>query len=157
MKEPRSIDELLNVINDLSSKFEKMIKETDGERKLADILMSADDSDSRFKARTLMLIITEMERVKMLQDYITKPVKIEGIMQQKTDGKVYIDDDPILEGVIIEYMTDSEWEAGRIVYDNNTKRARIVDVINVEKTKVDKIDQIKARIRMKADIDSDSK
>lgn len=157
MKEPRSIDDLLNVINDLSSKFEKMIKETDGERKLADILMSADDSDSRFKARTLMLIITEMERVKMLQDYITKPVKIEGIMQQKTDGKVYIDDDPILEGAIIEYMTDSEWEAGRIVYDNNTKRARIVDVINVEKTKVDKIDQIKARIRMKADIDSDSK
>lgn len=157
MKEPRSIDELLNVINDLSSKFEKMIKETEGERKLADILMSADDSDSRFKARTLMLIITEMERVKMLQDYITKPVKIEGIMQQKTDGKVYIDDDPILEGAIIEYMTDSEWEAGRIVYDNNTKRARIVDVINVEKTKVDKIDQIKARIRMKADIDSDSK
>lgn len=154
MKEPRSIDELLNVINDLSSKFEKMIKETDGERKLADILMSADDSDSRFKARTLMLIITEMERVKMLQDYITKPVKIEGIMQQKTDGKVYIDDDPILEGAIIEYMTDSEWEAGRIVYDNNTKRARIVDVINVEKTKVDKIDQIKARIRMKADIGS---
>ncbi len=157
MKDPRSIDELLNVINDLSSKFEKMIKETDGERKLADILMSADDSDSRFKARTLMLIITEMERVKMLQDYITKPVKIEGIMQQKTDGKVYIDDDPILEGAIIEYMTDSEWEAGRIVYDNNTKRARIVDVINVEKTKVDKIDQIKARIRMKADIGSDSK
>ena len=154
MKEPRSIDELLNVINDLSSKFEKMIKETDGERKLADILMSADDSDSRFKARTLMLIITEMERVKMLQDYITKPVKIEGIMQQKTDGKVYIDDDPILEGAIIEYMTDSEWEAGRIVYDNDTKRARIVDVINVEKTKVDKIDQIKARIRMKADIGS---
>ena len=157
MKEPRSIDDLLNVINDLSSKFEKMIKETDGERKLADILVSADDSDSRFKARTLMLIITEMERVKMLQDYITKPVKIEGIMQQKTDGKVYIDDDPILEGAILEYMTDSEWEAGRIVYDNNNNCAKIVDVINVEKTKVDKIDQIKARIRMKADIDSDSK
>ncbi len=148
MKEPQTIDELLEVINNLSSKFEKMIKETDGERKLADILMSADDSDSRFKARTLMLIITEMERVKMLQDYITKPVKIEGIMQQKTDGKVYIDDDPILEGAIIEYMTDSEWEAGRIVYDNNTKRARIVDVINIDKTKVDKIRQIKARIRM---------
>ncbi len=148
MKDRQSIDELLNVINNLSSKFEKMIKETDGERNLADILMSADDSDSRFKARTLMLIITEMERVKMLQDYITKPVKIEGIMQQKTDGKVYIDDDPILEGAIIEYMTDSEWEAGRIVYDNNTKRARIVDVINIDKTKVDKIRQIKARIRM---------
>ena len=148
MKEPRSIDDLLNVINDLSSKFEKMIKETDGERKLADILMSADDSDSRFKARTLMLIITEMERVKMLQDYITKPVKIEGIMQQKTDGMVYIDDDPVLDGMIIEYMTDSEWEAGRMVYDNNTRRAKIVDVINVDKIKVDKIHQIKARIRM---------
>ena len=147
MKDPQSIDELLNVINNLSSKFEKMIKETDGERKLADILMSADDPDSRFKARTLMLIITEMERVKMLQDYITKPVKIEGIMQQKTDGKVYIDDVPVLEGEIIEYMTDSEWEAGRMVYDKNTKRARIVDVLNIEKTKVDKIDQIKARAR----------
>ncbi len=148
MKEPQTIDELLKVINDLSSKFEKMIKETDGERKLADILMTANDPDSRFKAKTLMMIITEMERVKMLQDYITKPVKIEGIMQQKTDGKVYIDDDPVLDGMIIEYMTDSEWEAGRMVYDNNTRRAKIVDVINVDKTKVDKIHQIKARIRM---------
>ncbi len=148
MKEPQTIDELLKVINDLSSKFEKMIKDTDGERKLADILMSANDPDSRFKARSLMMIITEMERVKMLQDYIAKPVKIEGFMQQKTDGKVYIDDDPVLEGAIIEYMIDSEWEAGRMVYDNNTKRARIVDVINVDKTKVDKIQQIKARIRV---------
>ena len=74
-------------------------------------------------------------------------MKIEGIMQQKTDDKVYIDDDPVLEGVIIEYMTDSEWEVGRVVYDNITKSARIVDVINVEKTKVDKIHQIKARLR----------
>ncbi len=148
MKEPQTIDELLEVINNLSSKFEKMIKETDGERKLADILMNANDPDSRFKAKTLMLIITEMERVKMLQDYITKPVKFEGILQQKTDGKVYIYDDPILEGEIIEYMTDSEWEAGRMVYDHNSKHARIVDVINIEKTKIDKIQQIKARIRM---------
>ncbi|MCR5301812.1 MAG: hypothetical protein K6E49_05175 [Lachnospiraceae bacterium] len=147
MKEPRNIDELLKVINDLSSEFEKMIKETDGEKKLADILISANDPDSRFKAKTLMMIITEMERVKMVQDYITKPVKIEGIMQQKTDGKVYIYDVPVLEGEIIEYMTDSEWEAGRMVYDKNTKRARIVDVLNIEKTKVDKIDQIKARAR----------
>ncbi len=148
MKEPQNIDELLKVINDLSSKFEKMIKDTDGQRKLADILMSANDPDSRFKARLLMMIITEMERVKMLQDYITKPVKIEGFMQQKTDGKVYIDDDPVLEGAIIEYMIDSEWEAGRMVYDNKTKRAKIVDVINVDKTKVDKIQQIKARVRV---------
>ena len=44
-------------------------------------------------------------------------------------------------------MTDSEWEAGRLVYDNN-KLAKIVDVINVEKTKIEKIDQIKARVRM---------
>ena len=147
MKEPRTIDELLEMINNLSSKFEKMIKETDGEKKLADILMSANDPDSRFKAKTLMMIITEMERVKLLQDYITRPVKIEGIMQQMKDGKVCIDDVPVLEGEIIEYMTDSEWEAGRMVYDNNTKLARIVDVINVEKTKVDKIHEIRARVR----------
>ena len=148
MKSPQTIDELLEVINDLSSKFEKMIKETDGERKLADILMTANDPDSRFKTRTLMKIITEMERVKLLQDYIIKPVKIEGIMQQKTDGKVYIDDDPVLEGEIIEYMKDNEWEAGRMVCDHNTGHAMIVDVINIEKVKVDKIHQIKARIRM---------
>ncbi len=147
MKEPQTIDELLEVINSLSSKFEKMIKETEGEKKLADILMTANDPDSRFKARMLMMIITEMERVKIVQDYITKPVKIEGIMELKEDGKVYIDDDPLLEGEIVEYMTDSEWEAGRFVYDNN-KLAKIVDVINVEKTKIEKIDQIKARVRM---------
>ena len=148
MKEPQTIDELLEVINNLSSKFEKMIKETDGERKLADILMTANDPDSRFKAKMLMMIITEMERVKLVQDYITKPVKVEGIMQQNTDGKVYIDDVPVLEGEIIEYMIDSEWEAGRLVYDSSTKLAKVVDVINVEKTKVDKIQQIKARVRM---------
>ncbi len=148
MKKPQNIDELLEVINNLSSQFEKMIKETDGERKLADILLTANDPDSRFKARTLMMIITEMERVKMLQDYITKPVKIEGIMQQKTDGNVYINDDPVLEGEIIEYLKDNEWEAGRMVYDHNTKQARIVDVINIEKVKVDKIHQVNARIRM---------
>ena len=148
MKEPQTIDELLEMINNLSSQFEKMIKETNGERKLADILMTANDPDSRFKARTLMMIITEMERVKMLQDYITKPVKIEGIMQQKTDGKVYINDDPVLEGEIIEYMKDNEWGAGRMVYDHYTKQARIVDVINIEKVKVDKIHQVNARIRM---------
>ena len=147
MKEPQTIDELLEVINSLSSKFEKMIKETEGEKKLADILMTANDPDSRFKARMLMMIITEMERVKIVQDYITKPVKIEGIMELKEDGKVYIDDAPLLEGEIVEYMTDSEWEAGRLVYDNN-KLAKIVDVINVEKTKIEKIDQIKARVRM---------
>ena len=83
MKEPQTIDELLEVINSLSSKFEKMIKETEGEKKLADILMTANDPDSRFKARMLMMIITEMERVKIVQDYITKPVKIEGIMELK--------------------------------------------------------------------------
>lgn len=147
MKEPQTIDELLEVINSLSSKFEKMIKETEGEKKLADILMTANDPDSRFKARMLMMIITEMERVKIVQDYITKPVKIEGIMELKEDGKVYIDDAPLLEGEIVEYMTDSEWEAGRLVYENN-KLAKIVDVINVEKTKIEKIDQIKARVRM---------
>ena len=147
MKEPQTIDELLEVINNLSSKFEKMIKETDGEKKLADILMAANDPDSRFKARMLMMIITEMERVKMVQDYITKPVKIEGTLEQKPDGRVYIDDVPVLEGEIIEYMTDNEWEAGRLVYDQNKKLAKIVDVINVEKTKVDMIDQIKARTR----------
>ena len=124
-----------------------MIKETEGEKKLADILMTANDPDSRFKARMLMMIITEMERVKIVQDYITRPVKGEGVMELKDDGKVYIDDTPVLEGEIIEYMTDSEWEAGRLVYDNN-KLAKIVDVINVEKTKVDKVDQIKARVRM---------
>ena len=94
-----------------------------------------------------MMIITEMERVKIVQDYITRPVKVEGVMELKDDGKVYIDDTPVLEGEIIEYMTDSEWEAGRLVYDNN-KLAKIVDVIHVEKTKVDKVDQIKARVRM---------
>ena len=57
MKEPQTIDELLEVINSLSSKFEKMIKETEGEKKLADILMTANDPDSRFKARMLMMII----------------------------------------------------------------------------------------------------
>ena len=147
MKEPQTIDELLEVINSLSSKFEKMIKETEGEKKLADILMTANDPDSRFKARMLMMIITEMERVKIVQDYITRPVKVEGVMELKDDGKVYIDDAPLLEGEIVEYMTDSEWEAGRLVYENN-KLAKIVDVINVEKTKIEKIDQIKARVRM---------
>lgn len=148
MKEPKTIDELLEVINNLSTKFEKMIKETDGEKKLADILMTANDPDSRFKAKALMMIITEMERVKTLQDYITKPVRIEGILQQNSDGKVYIDDAPVLEGEIIEFMTDSEWEAGRVVYDHNAKHVKIVDVINIEKIRVEKIHQMKARARV---------
>ena len=51
MKEPLTIDELLEVMHELSSRFEKMIKETEGDKKLANILMNADDPDSRFKAK----------------------------------------------------------------------------------------------------------
>ena len=84
--------------------------------------------------------------MEMFVEYINKPVKKEGILQRKLDGTVMLEDTPVPVGSLVEFWKDEKWNVGKIAQNPQTKQLSIIDVVS-NKTMVDKIEQIKARVR----------
>ena len=82
----------------------------------------------------------------MMSDYISQPVKKEGILQRRIGGPVTLDDEPVSDGTVVEFLKDGEWKMGKIVRSPQTSKYSIVDMYNF-KPLDEIIDQVKARIR----------
>ena len=57
-----------------------------------------------------------------------------------------LDDTPVPVGALVEFWNNDKWNIGKISQNSQTKQTAIVDVMS-GKNVVDKIEQIKARIR----------
>ncbi|MCR4890687.1 MAG: hypothetical protein K5989_00665 [Lachnospiraceae bacterium] len=147
MKEAATIDEFIDYAYNISKKMEEFANQNNADEKLVKLLTSASDPESRFKARILIQMMDIVDRVKKVGYYLHEPVKMEGLLQQKLDGSVRINNIPIPEGTIIEYKVNGEWEMGRISVNSQTKMARITAVNDFGTAKIERIEQLPVRIR----------
>ena len=116
------------------------------DEKFATAMLNATDADSKFKADIAVKLSTVLNMMEMFVEYVNKPVKKEGILQRKLDGTVMLEDTPVPVGSLVEFWKDEKWNVGKIAQNPQTKQLSIIDVVS-NKTMVDKIEQIKARVR----------
>ncbi len=141
-----TVDDIFNMAEALSKKLHEMGSQKGLEEKVARAMMNATDPDSRFKADIAVKLSTFMSMMDMLITYINKQVRLEGIMQRKLDGSVMLGDAPVPAGSLVEYWKDDKWNIGKLVQDPVTKQMHVTDILS-QKVVIDKIEQIKARVR----------
>ena len=145
MREPENVDELLNMIYDFLCALRKHKTEYNYDEMAGKILARATGADERFKRDELVRIFTQVERGKAMIEYLHCPVKFEGILQRKLDGKVYLNDRVIDEGTKIEYMQDGEWAIGVLKQNPDVIGMSIAN--SMGDVVIETVDQIIARIR----------
>ena len=141
-----TIDEVLKNSERVSNTIQKYFRENGFDEITAKALLSVDDPDSRFKADMAVRIQTLADNLNMTINYINKPVKHEGILHEASDGKMMLDEIPVLEGSIIEFWKDDKWNIGRLVKDWETHQFKFVE-ISGDDTIDNNIHHLRARIR----------
>lgn len=144
-KEP-NIDDFFRHAKALIKKMHEYMAGKSFDEKFATAMLNATDADSKFKADVAVKLSTVLNMMEMFVEYINKPVKKEGILQRKLDGTVMLEDTPVPVGSLVEFWKDEKWNVGKIAQNPQTKQLSIIDVVS-NKTMVDKIEQIKARVR----------
>ena len=144
-KEP-NIDDFFRHAEALIKKMHEYMAGKSFDEKFATAMLNATDADSKFKADVAVKLSTVLNMMEMFVEYVNKPVKKEGILQRKLDGTVMLEDTPVPVGSLVEFWKDEKWNVGKIAQNPQTKQLSIIDVVS-NKTMVDKIEQIKARVR----------
>lgn len=144
-KEP-NIDDFFRHTEAIYKKMREYMEGKNFDERFATAMLNATDADSKFKADIAVKLSTVLNMMEMLVEYINKPVKKEGILQRKLDGTAMLEDTPVPVGALVEYWKDEKWNLGKIAQNPQTKQLSIIDVVS-NKTMIDKIEQIKARIR----------
>ena len=146
--EMQNLDDFIRQANELVEKLDGIISKSGREEKLAKLIVEADDPDSRFKAKIIMLMTGIVEKLKLAGKYLNQPVKMEGILQRKLDGTVRLGDTAIPSRTIVEFVQNGDWNIGILIQDPQTKQYRIHDMVSGDKVLVEKIEQLQARVRM---------
>ncbi len=144
-KEP-NIDDFFRHAEALIKKMHEYMAGKSFDEKFATAMLNATDADSKFKADVAVKLSTVLNMMEMFVEYINKPVKKEGILQRKLDGTVMLEDTPVPVGSLVEFWKDEKWNVGKIAQNPQTKQLSIIDVVS-NKTMIDRIEQIKARVR----------
>ncbi|MBQ9304583.1 hypothetical protein [Butyrivibrio sp.] len=144
-KEP-NVDDLFKHTEMITKKMHELMTSKGFDEKFATAMINANDPDSKFKADMAVKLSTVLNLMDMFVGYINKPVKKEGMLQRKLDGTAMLDDYPVAVGSLVEFWKDDKWNLGKLTQNSQTKQLTIVDVMT-QKTCIDKIEQIKARIR----------
>lgn len=144
-KEP-NIDAFFRHAEALIKKMHEYMAGKSFDEKFATAMLNATDADSKFKADVAVKLSTVLNMMEMFVEYINKPVKKEGILQRKLDGTVMLEDTPVPVGSLVEFWKDEKWNVGKIAQNPQTKQLSIIDVVS-NKTMIDRIEQIKARVR----------
>ena len=144
-KEP-NIDDFFRHSEALIKKMHEYMAGKSFDEKFATAMLNATDADSKFKADVAVKLSTVLNMMETFVEYVNKPVKKEGILQRKLDGTVMLEDTPVPVGSLVEYWKDEKWNLGKIAQNPQTKQLSIIDVVS-NKTMIDRIEQIKARVR----------
>lgn len=139
------MNEFLAGMLDFMQSFDQLRKKLNMDENLAFLLNKADSPDERLKANQTIRIMTDMEKIGNIIQYLNKPIKIKGILQRKLDGTVLLNDVSLTEGTLIEYMSSNQWNIGILKRDPSTKQYVIYDENG--KIAISKIHQIEARMR----------
>lgn len=124
---PKDLDEFLTGMLDFMQSFNQLRQKLNMDENLAFLLNKADSPDERLKANQTIRIMTDMEKIGNIVQYLNKPFKIEGILQRKLDGTVLLNDVSLAEGTLIEYMSSNQWNIGILKRDPSTKQYVIYD------------------------------
>ena len=144
-KEP-NIDDFFRHAEALIKKMHEYMAGKSFDEKFATAMLNATDADSKFKADVAVKLSTVLNMMEIFVEYVNKPVKKEGILQRKLDGTVMLEDTPVPVGSLVEFWKDEKWNVGKIAQNPQTKQLSIIDVVS-NKTMIDRIEQIKARVR----------
>ena len=142
---PKDMNEFLAGMLDFMQSFNQLRKKLNMDENLAFLLNKADSPDERLKATQTIRIMTDMEKIGNIIQYLNKPIKIKGILQGKLDGTVLLNDVSLTEGTLIEYMSSNQWNIGILKRDPSTKQYVIYNENG--KIVISKIHQIEARMR----------
>ncbi len=142
---PKDMNEFLAGMLDFMQSFNQLRKKLNMDENLAFLLNKADSPDERLKANQTIRIMTDMEKIGNIVQYLNKPIKIKGILQRKLDGTVLLNDVSLTEGTLIEYMSSNQWNIGILKRDPSTRQYGIYDENG--KIVISKIHQIEARMR----------
>ena len=142
---PKDMNEFLAGMLDFMQSFNQLRKKLNMDENLAFLLNKADSPDERLKATQTIRIMTDMEKISNIIQYLNKPIKIKGILQGKLDGTVLLNDVSLTEGTLIEYMSSNQWNIGILKRDPSTKQYVIYNENG--KIVISKIHQIEARMR----------
>lgn len=142
---PKDMNEFLAGMLDFMQSFNRLRQKLNMDENLAFLLNKADSPDERLKANQTIRIMTDMEKIGNIVQYLNKPVKIEGILQRKLDGTVRLNEIPLNDGSMIEYLYGNQWNIGILKRDPSTRQYGIYDENG--KIVISKIEQIETRIR----------
>ena len=139
------VDDFLDFFYQIDKKMRELQEKRNFDERMAKMLLQTDDPDSRFKANLIIRMMNAMSRLDFFINYIHQPVKMEGMLQQKLDGTVRLNEIVIDENTNIEIMTGGEWQIGMLKRNPSTRRFEIQSPDG--KCILEKIEQIQARIR----------
>lgn len=142
---PQNVDEIISGLYQVICQMDVLREKYNMDEHFGQLMINADNPDARLKVNTFIRVISEMDQIKVALEYLNKPIKFEGVLQQMTDGTVHLNETVINEGTKIEYLAADQWNIGYIKKNPKTFRGSIYD--DKGKIIIEKIDQIKARIR----------
>ncbi len=89
--------------------------------------------------------MAQLEQLKGIVEYLNKPVKMEGVLHQKLNGTVTLNDVEMVEGAKIEYLSSDQWNIEYLKRNKETMKYGIFD--DRDNLRIAKIEQIQVRIR----------
>lgn len=144
-KELNTIDDVIIMMDQYLSQIHKFFSERELDQKVAGILSQASDADEIFKSQLVSSYMEQFTRIAMNVAYLKQPVVKEGIFQQKLNGTVELDDEPVSAGTRLEYLINDLWHYGILRQDKITKKFFITNWKGDKE--IERIEQLHVRIR----------
>ena len=148
-KRLETIDDVIGMMYKVLSELRSNIDERGLEAKVGKILSDAKEPDEIFKAQFVLSCMEQFPRMRIIMSYLMQPVAREGIMQQKSNGTVELDDGIVPDGTRFEYLLDNAWHYGILHQDQSSKKSYVTNWKG--DVEIERIEQLPARIRMNED------
>ena len=120
-----SMDEMVKAINNFINASKKFISDKGYDAKLTEIMMNATDPEDVFTAEQLVRVLSVVDNMTVVLDYLSKPVRIRGKIRVMKK-EVWLDDTKLKNGDKIEYMMDGKWKAAIFKYNEEKGTASLL-------------------------------
>jgi hypothetical protein len=154
----KNLDDILSEVKNIYHDIKMILSHADYENydDLSGLEIDSSDPEQLFILDELQEILSGLDNVSHNINYLLRPIKVEGILHKKTNGRYEISDYELSSGHGIEYLAN---DARHMRYDNNDnyvyttywKSSRIEhdgkDYYIVGANDLDTLEGVRARIR----------
>ena len=121
-----TMDEMLHSINHFIKASKKFIGDKGYDEKLTEVMLKASDPDDIFSAEQLVRILSVVDNLTVLLEYLNKPIQLKGKLRV-LKGDLWLDERKLKSGDKIEYMKDGRWKMAVIKSDSEKNETMLLD------------------------------